>query len=248
MDTPLVGRALPGSAPPQGALQRAPRGRSPDFPRALQGAAPWESREPPEAPRPITRHFCKHQGASSPQAVSQELWWQEPCWSSHDAHKALWPMRSSSLDTLQGALCSRSCDSHEAPWQISTGCCASRHQGASPCGKRESHDPLQQEPFWGTHGCLGAVRCVADWKSCDSQGALRPARVALPEPLHRGGPSLRSRDACEAPQPIRSSACDALQGALLQQPLGKAPVEALWVMGSLEGLWAFVGERGHWWA
>lgn len=244
MDTPLVDRALLGSAAPQGALQRAPRGRSRGFPGALQGAAPWESRDPPEAPRQITTHFRKHQGASSAQAVSQEPRWQEPCWSSRDTHKALWPMRSSSLDTLQGALCSQSRDSHEAPWQISSSCCACLHQGAPPCGKRESHDPLRQEPFWGPHDCLGALRCVADWKSCDSQGALRPARTALPEPLHRGEPRLRSRDPCESPQPIRSSACDALQGAPLQQPLGEAPEEALWVTGSLEGWWAFVGQRG----
>ncbi|XP_063275862.1 uncharacterized protein LOC134562406 isoform X3 [Prinia subflava] len=204
LDTPVVSRALLGSAAPQG---------------ALQGAVPWESRDPPEAPWPITGHLRKHQGASSPQAVSQEPWGKEPCWKSHDTCKAPWPMRSSSLDTLQGALYSQSRDSHEASWQISSRCCASLHQGAPPCGKRESHEPLRQEPLWEPQDCLGALRCVPDWRPCDSQRALQLARESLPESLRLGWPGLRSRDRCEAPQPLRSSARDALQGALLQQPL-----------------------------
>ncbi|XP_039909542.1 uncharacterized protein LOC120747596 isoform X2 [Hirundo rustica] len=219
LDTPLVGRALLGSAAPQAALQGVPRGRSRDPPWTLQGAVPWESHDP-EAPGPITRHFRRHQEASSPQAVSQEPWWQEPCWRSHDTHKAFWPMRSSSLDTLQGALYSRSRDSHEVPWQKSSSSCASLHVGAPPCGKQESQDPLRQEPFWGPHDGPWAQRRLPDWKLCDSQSALRPAREALPEPLHWGGRGLRSCDTCVGPQPIRSTACDALQGVPLQQPLG----------------------------
>lgn len=229
LDTPSAGRALLGSAAPQG---------------ALQGAVPWGSRDPSEGPWPIRRHFCRplHQGASSPQPGSQEPLWREPCWRSHDSHKALWPMRSSSLDTPQGALYSQSRDSHEALWPVSSSCCATLHQGAPPCGKRESHEPLRQEPCWGSRDCLEALRCAPHWKPRDSQDALRPAREALPEPLRRGAPGLRSRDAREAPQPIRSSACGALQGAPLQQPLGEAPEAPLWVGGTPVGL------RGHLWA
>lgn len=247
LDTPSAGRALLGSAAPQG---------------ALQGAVPWGSRDPSEGPWPIRRHFCRplHQGASSPQPGSQEPLWREPCWRSHDSHKALWPMRSSSLDTPQGALYSQSRDSHEALWPVSSSCCATLHQGAPPCGKRESHEPLRQEPCWGSRDCLEALRCAPHWKPRDSQDALRPAREALPEPLRRGAPGLRSRDAREAPQPIRSSACGALQGAPLQQPLGEAPEAPLWVRGTPVGLrgicglgvtcgpgGAFVGLGGHLW-
>ncbi|XP_058716101.1 uncharacterized protein LOC131590197 isoform X2 [Poecile atricapillus] len=220
LDTPLVGGALLGSAAPQGALPGVPQGRSRDPPGGLQGAVPWESRDPPEALWPIRRHFREHQAAPSPQAISQEPLWQEPCWRSHDSHKALWPMRSSSPDTLRGALYSQSRDAHEAPWEISSSCCASLHQGAPPGGKRGSHEPLRQEPIWGSHDCLGHLQCVPWWESRDSQGAPRSAPEALPEPLRRGGPGFRSRDRCEAPQPIRSSAHDALQEAPLQEPLG----------------------------
>lgn len=79
-------------------------------------------------------------------------------------------------------------------------------------------------------------------------------------PCAGGGPGLRSRDAREAPQPIRSSACGALQGAPLQQPLGEAPEAPLWVRGTPVGLrgicglgvtcgpgGAFVGLGGHLW-
>ncbi|XP_037982048.1 uncharacterized protein LOC119696404 isoform X2 [Motacilla alba alba] len=86
-----------------------------------------------------------------------------------------------------------------------------------PCRGQGTHS---QEPFWGSHDCLGALWCAPYWKSCDSQDALWPAREALPEPLRRGGPGLRSGDPREAPQPIRSSARDALQRAPWQQPLG----------------------------
>ncbi|XP_037982034.1 uncharacterized protein LOC119696399 isoform X3 [Motacilla alba alba] len=220
LDTPLVGRARLGSAAPRGSLQGAPPGKSRDSRGALQGAVPWQSRDPPEAQRPIGRRFCPHQGLSSPLPVSPEPLWQEPCWRPHDCHRTLWPTRSSSLDTLQGAGYSQSGDSHHAPRQISSSCCAPLRHGAPPHGERESHEPLPQEPFWGSHDCLGALWCAPYWKSCDSQDALWPAREALPEPLRRGGPGLRSGDAREAPQPIRSSARDALQRAPWQQPLG----------------------------
>ncbi|XP_066062097.1 uncharacterized protein [Chamaea fasciata] len=233
LDTPLMGRALLGSAAPQDALPGVPRERSRDPPGALHGVVPLESRDPPEVPWPITRHFCKHQGTSSPQAASQEPCRQERCWRSHDTHEILWPMRSSSPYTLQGALHSQSRDSHEAAWEISSSVCASLHQRAPPCGKRESHVPLRQEPFCGPHDGLGSLRCALDWQACDSQGALRPARVALPVPLGQGGRGLRSRDPPDAPQPIRSSARDGLQGTPLQQPLGPpAPLRdpLLWML------------------
>ncbi|XP_063039030.1 uncharacterized protein LOC134434281 [Melospiza melodia melodia] len=203
LDTPLVGRALLGSAAPRG---------------SLQGVLPGRSRDPPEAPWPIGRHFCKHQGASSPQAGSQEPLWQDPCWRPPDSRKTLWPLRSSSLDTLQGALYSQSRDSHHALRQISSSCCAPLHQGVPP-GKRDSHEPLLQEPLWGSHDCLGALWCAPYWKSRGSQDALGPAREALPEPLPQGGPGFRSHDPREAPQPIRNSARDAPQEAPWQQPL-----------------------------
>lgn len=137
-----------------------------------------------EAPWPIGRHSCKHHGASSSHAVSQEPLRQDPCWRPPDSHKTLWPMRSSSLDTLQGALYSQSRDSHHALQQISSSCCAPLHQGAPPNGKQKSHEPLLQEPFWGSHECLGALSCAPHWKSRGSQDVVRPAREALPEPLH----------------------------------------------------------------
>ncbi|XP_074387725.1 uncharacterized protein LOC141726661 isoform X2 [Zonotrichia albicollis] len=214
LDTPLVCRALLGSAAPRGSLQGVPPGRS---------------RDSPEAPWPIGRHFCKHQGASSPQAVSQEPLWQDPCWRPPDSRKTLWPMRSSSLDTLQGALYSQSRDSHHALRQISSSCCAPLHQGAPP-GKRDSHEPLLQEPFQGSHDCLGALWCAPYWKSRSSQDALGPAREALPEPPPQGGPGFRSRDPREAPQPIRSSAHDALQEAPWQPPLGPLGDPLLWML------------------
>ncbi|XP_037982035.1 uncharacterized protein LOC119696399 isoform X4 [Motacilla alba alba] len=230
LDTPLVGRARLGSAAPRGSLQGAPPGKSRDSRGALQGAVPWQSRDPPEAQRPIGRRFCPHQGLSSPLPVSPEPLWQEPCWRPHDCHRTLWPTRSSSLDTLQGAGYSQSGDSHHAPRQISSSCCAPLRHGAPPHGERESHEPLPQEPFWGSHDCLGALWCAPYWKSCDSQDALWPAREALPEPLRRGGPGLRSGDAREAPQPIRSSARDALQRAPWQQPLGPPGDPLLWML------------------
>ncbi|XP_041266453.1 uncharacterized protein LOC121339051 isoform X2 [Onychostruthus taczanowskii] len=227
LDTPPVGRALGGAAAPRGSLQGLPSGRSCDFTGALQEAAPCESRDPPEALWPIGRRFCRHQGAPSPQAVSQEPSWRDPCWRPHDSHTTLRPMRSSSLETLQEALYSQSRDSRHAPRQISSSCCAPLHQGAPPCGKQESHEPLLQETFWESHDCRGALWCAPYWKSCDSKDALRPAREALPEPLCQGGSGLRSRDPREAPQPIRSSARDAHQGAPWQQPLGRgAPWDA----------------------
>ncbi|XP_030825526.1 uncharacterized protein LOC115915968 isoform X2 [Camarhynchus parvulus] len=212
LDTPPVGRALLGSAAPRGSLQGVPPGRSCD---------------PPEAPWPIGRHFCKHQGASSPHAVSQEPLKQDPCRRPPDSHKTLWPMRSSSLDTLQGALYSQSRDSHHALRQISRSCCAPLHKGkgAPPGGKQDSHEPLLQEPFWGSDDCLGALWCAPYWKD-----ALRPAKEALPEPLRQGGPGLRSRDPREAPQPIRSSARDALQGVPWQEPLGPLGDPLLWML------------------
>ncbi|XP_077048613.1 uncharacterized protein LOC129131958 isoform X2 [Agelaius phoeniceus] len=210
LDTPLVGRALLGSAA---------RG-------SLQGEPPGRSRDPPEAPWPFGRHFCKHQGASSPQALSQEPLRQDPCWRPPDSCKTVWPTRSSSLDTLQGALYSQSRGSHHAPRQISSSCCAPLHQGAPPGGKRDSHEPLLQEPFGGAHDCLGALWCALCWKSRGSQDALWPAREVLPQPPRQGGPGLRSLDPREAPQPIRSSACDALKGAPWQQPLG--PLRPSW--------------------
>ncbi|XP_053854425.1 uncharacterized protein LOC128818808 [Vidua macroura] len=228
LDTPLVGRALLGSAAPQGSLQGVPRGRLRDPPGALQGAVPWQPRNPAEAPWPIRTHFCKHQRVSSPQAVSQEPLWQDPCWRPRDSHKALQPMRSSSLDTLQEARYSQlRRDYHNAPWQISSSCCVPLHQGAPPYEKRESHEPLLQEPFWESHDCLGALWCAPYWKSRDSQEAMRP------EPLCQGGPGLRSREPREAPQPIRSSARDALQGAPWQQPLappGRLEDPLLWML------------------
>ncbi|XP_041333892.1 uncharacterized protein LOC121359184 isoform X3 [Pyrgilauda ruficollis] len=227
LDAPPVGRALGGSAAPRGSLQGLPSGRSRDFTGAQQEAVPCESRDPPEALWPIGRRFCRHQGAPSPQAVSQEPSWRDPCWRPHDSHTTLRPMRNSSLETLQGALYSQSRDSRHAPRQISSSCCAPLHQGAPPCGKQESHEPLLQEPFWESHDCRGALWCAPYWKSCDSKDALRPAREALPEPLRQGGSGLRSRDPREAPQPIRSSARDAHQGAPWQQPLGRgAPWDA----------------------
>lgn len=63
-------------------------------------------------------------------------------------------------------------------------------------------------------------------------------------PCAGGGPGLRSRDAREAPQPIRSSACGALQGAPLQQPLGEAPEAPLWVRGTPVGLRGICGAGG----
>ncbi|XP_056365784.1 histone H3-like centromeric protein A isoform X2 [Oenanthe melanoleuca] len=219
LDTPLLGGTLLGSAAPQGALQGVPRGRSRDQHGARQGLAPWESRDPSEAQWPIRRHFRKQQGASAAQAVSQEPFWQEPCWRSHDSHKAHWPMRSSSLDTLQGSGYLQSRDSHEALWQSSS-CCASAHQGAPLRGKQESHEPLRHEPFWELHDCLGALQCAPYGKSHDFQDTLRPVSEAHPELLCRGAPGLESCDPCKAPQPIQSSAGDALQGAPLQQPLG----------------------------
>ncbi|XP_032922149.1 uncharacterized protein LOC116999496 [Catharus ustulatus] len=230
LDTPLAGSALLGFAAPQSALQSAPRGRSRDSPRALHGAAPWESREPSEAPWPIRKRFCKHQGVSSPQAFSQEPLWQEPYWRSYDSLKALWPVRSSSLDALQGAGYSQSRDSHEALWRISRRCCASAHQRMPPCGKQESHEPLRHEPFRGSHDCLGVLQCAPYQKSRDSQDALQPARKVHPEPLHWGAAALRSHDACKAPQPIGSGAHDALQGAPLQQPLGPLGDPLLWML------------------
>ncbi|XP_014118258.1 PREDICTED: uncharacterized protein LOC106628954 isoform X1 [Pseudopodoces humilis] len=139
-------------------------------------------------------------------------------------------MRSTSPDTLRGALYSQSRDAHEAPWQISSSCCASVHQGAPPGGKRGSHEPLRQEPFWGSHDCLGHLQCAPWWESRDSQGAPPSAPEALPEPLRRGGPGFRSRDPCEAPQPIRSSAHDALQEAPVQEPLGPLGDPLLWML------------------
>lgn len=215
LDAPLVGRALLGSA--------------------AQGMPPGRSRDPPEAPWPFGRHCCKHQGASSPQAVSQEPLRQDPCWRPPDSCKTLRPMLSSSLDTQQGALYSQSHDSHHALRQISSRCCAPLHQGVPPGGKQDSHEPLLQEPFGGSHDCLGALWCAPYWKSRSSQDALGPAREALPEHLRQGGPGLRSRDPREAPQPIWSSACDALQGAPRQEPLGEAQEEPSRVTGSLEG-------------
>ncbi|XP_050840207.1 translation initiation factor IF-2-like [Serinus canaria] len=106
LHTPLRGRALLDSAAPRDALREPPR-RSSDSPGTLQGAGPWQSHDPPEAPWPIGRHFCNHQGASSPQAVSPEPLWHHPRWRPHDSHKTLWPMRSSSLDTLKAALYSQ---------------------------------------------------------------------------------------------------------------------------------------------
>ncbi|XP_058716116.1 uncharacterized protein LOC131590197 isoform X13 [Poecile atricapillus] len=102
--------------------------------------------------------------------------------------------------------------------------------GAPPGGKRGSHEPLRQEPIWGSHDCLGHLQCVPWWESRDSQGAPRSAPEALPEPLRRGGPGFRSRDRCEAPQPIRSSAHDALQEAPLQEPLGPLGDPLLWML------------------
>ncbi|XP_077048612.1 uncharacterized protein LOC129131958 isoform X1 [Agelaius phoeniceus] len=214
LDTPLVGRALLGSAA---------RG-------SLQGEPPGRSRDPPEAPWPFGRHFCKHQGASSPQALSQEPLRQDPCWRPPDSCKTVWPTRSSSLDTLQGALYSQSRGSHHAPRQISSSCCAPLHQGAPPGGKRDSHEPLLQEPFGGAHDCLGALWCALCWKSRGSQDALWPAREVLPQPPRQGGPGLRSLDPREAPQPIRSSACDALKGAPWQQPLDPLGDPLLWML------------------
>lgn len=132
------------------------------------------------------------------------------------------------MDTLQGAGYSQSRHSHEAPWQISSCCCASAHQGMPPCGKQESHEPLRHEPFLWSHHCLGALQRAPYRRS---QDALQPAKEAHPEPLCWGALDMQSRDPCKAPQPMRSSALDALQGALLQQPLGEAPEEPFWVMG-----------------
>ncbi|RLV88257.1 hypothetical protein DV515_00015509 [Chloebia gouldiae] len=226
LDTPLAGRALLGSAAPQGSLQGVVRGRSRDPPGALQGAAPWRPRDPPEAPWPIRRHFCKYQGLPSPRAVSQEPFWQDPCWRPRDSHQALGPMRSSSLDTLREARCSQPRDSHHATGQIRSSCCAPLHQGAPPCGKGESHQPLLQEPLWGSHDCLGALWRAPHSKSRDSQDALE----VLPEPLCRGGPGLRSRGPREAPPSVRSSARGAPQGAPWQQPRGPLEDPILWML------------------
>ncbi|XP_031954057.1 basic salivary proline-rich protein 1-like isoform X3 [Corvus moneduloides] len=222
LDAPSAGRALPGSAAPQGALQGVPRGRSHDPPGALQGAVPWGPRDPPGGHWPIRRHLCKplRQGAPSAQAGSQEPLRREPCWRPPGSRGALWATGSGPLGARQGALYSQSRDSREALSPVSRSCWASLHQGAPPCGKRESHEPLRQEPCWGSPDCLEALRCASPLRPRDSQDALRPAREALPEPLRRGGPGLRSREPREAPQPLRSSARDALQGAPLQRPLG----------------------------
>nr|XP_032601806.2 uncharacterized protein LOC115491631 isoform X1 [Taeniopygia guttata] len=224
VDTPLAGRALLGS------LQGLDRGGSRDPTGAMQAAAPGRPRDPAEAPWPIRRHFRKHQGLPSARAVCQEPFWQDPCWRPRDSHQALGPVRSTSPDTLREARCSQPHDSHHAPGQSSSSCCAPLHQGAPPCGKRESHQPLLQEPLWGSHDCLGALWCAPHWESRDSQDALRPPRE---EPLCRGGRGLRSRGPREAPPSVRSSARGAPQGAPWQQPRAPpGPLEdpILWML------------------
>ncbi|XP_058716108.1 uncharacterized protein LOC131590197 isoform X8 [Poecile atricapillus] len=204
-----------------------PRPRGPERAKPPLGSAPCSS----TLDDPLERWRLRRcRGEETALDTPLEPLWQEPCWRSHDSHKALWPMRSSSPDTLRGALYSQSRDAHEAPWEISSSCCASLHQGAPPGGKRGSHEPLRQEPIWGSHDCLGHLQCVPWWESRDSQGAPRSAPEALPEPLRRGGPGFRSRDRCEAPQPIRSSAHDALQEAPLQEPLGPLGDPLLWML------------------
>ncbi|XP_064257967.1 uncharacterized protein LOC135288520 isoform X2 [Passer domesticus] len=160
---------------------------------ALQGAGPRGSRDPAEAPRPIGSRLCGHRGAWPSPAISQEPLRREPCWESRDPAEAPRPIRSH--------LCG--------------------HQGAWP-SPAVSQEPLRREPFWESRDCGGALWRAPYWKAGGSEDALRPAREALPEPLHRAGPGSRPRDPREAPQPIRSGACDAHQGEPWEQPLGPA--------------------------
>ncbi|KAM4755303.1 uncharacterized protein ACIQIH_019805 isoform 1-T1 [Cyanocitta cristata] len=192
LDAPSAGSALPGSAAPQRALPGVPRERSRDPPGTLQGAVPWGPRDPAGGPWPIGRHLCKplRQGAPSAQAGSQEPLRREPCWRPPGSRGALWATGSGSLAARQGALYSQSRDAREALRPVGRTCWASLHQGAPPCGKRESHEPLRQEPCRGSPDCLEALRSAPRLRSRDSQDALRPAREALPEPLRRGGAGL----------------------------------------------------------
>ncbi|XP_037982049.1 uncharacterized protein LOC119696404 isoform X3 [Motacilla alba alba] len=150
LDTPLVGRARLGSAAPRGSLQGAPPGKSRDSRGALQGAVPWQSRDPPEAPRPIGRRFCPHQGLSSPLPVSPEPLWQEPCWRPHDSHKTLWPTRSSSLDTLQGAGYSQSGPSRPS-WNAHLSTPA--HGGANKAMRPQNCTGEPARPRGGSRDC-----------------------------------------------------------------------------------------------
>ncbi|XP_041896884.1 histone H3-like centromeric protein A isoform X2 [Corvus kubaryi] len=81
----------------------------------------------------------------------------------------------------------------------------------SLCGRSHVGDHLTASRLCGVRHLCGHV---TPRMPCGPQGRR------FPSPCAGGGPGLRSREPREAPQPIRSSARDALQGAPLQQPLG----------------------------
>ncbi|XP_039584765.1 uncharacterized protein LOC120511570 [Passer montanus] len=138
-------------------------------------------------------------------------------------HQGAWPSLAVSQEPLRREPCWESRDPAEAPRPIGSRLCG--HQGAWP-SPAISQEPLRREPCWESRDCGGAPWRAPYWTSC-----LRPAMEALPEPLRRAGPGSRPRDPREAPQPIRSGACDAHQGEPWEQPLGEAPEEPLRVRG-----------------
>ncbi|XP_041903436.1 histone H3-like centromeric protein A isoform X6 [Corvus kubaryi] len=91
----------------------------------------------------------------------------------------------------------------------------------SLCGRSHVGDHLTASRLCGVRHLCGHV---TPRMPCGPQGRR------FPSPCAGGGPGLRSREPREAPQPIRSSARDALQGAPLQQPLGCLGDPLLWML------------------